>query len=338
MGYKMAGKILYNENALAARVIDSGKLPEGACLEGADSASLIRSRRELEDAAIAGDTIEAVCRMCDCTSMTLRVDLPGGVRGVIRKNEAAFIEDGGEIKDIALITRVGKAVRFKITEIYENERGEVIADLSRRAAQLECRENYIDKLRAGDIIPAKITHIEPFGAFCDIGGGIISLLTIDKISVSRISHPSDRFRVGENIHAVIASVDEGRIFLSHRELLGTWEENAAMFEAGQTVTGIVRSIEDYGVFIELAPNLAGLAEVTPGVMVGDVCSVYIKSILPEKMKIKLVLIDVCDSIPEDKMRYFIDPEAVKHIDRWVYSPRESRKSIESDFSPEKISV
>mgnify|MGYP002230072907 FL=1 len=45
--------------------------------------------------------------------------------------------------------------------------------------------------------------------------------------------------------------------LTLRELLGTWSENAACFAAGETVVGIVRSVEEYGVFIEIAPNLAG---------------------------------------------------------------------------------
>ena len=42
-------------------------------------------------------------------------------------------------------------------------------------------------------------------------------------------------------------------------MLGTWAENAALFSPGQTVTGVVRSVEDYGIFVELTPNLAGLA-------------------------------------------------------------------------------
>ena len=70
--------------------------------------------------------------------------------------------------------------------------------------------------------------------------------------------------------------------------------------------GVVRSIEPYGIFVELAPNLAGLAESRPGVRVGDACSVYIKSILPERRKVKLVLIDTFrgDASPV-KTAYFI---------------------------------
>lgn len=315
----------------------------GVTVAGASSAHIpssslgqaVKNRAELEAAAQSGAILEAMCQVCDCSAMCLHVELPDGVRGIIPKSEAGFIPEGGEVKDIAVITRVGKPVQFKITEIYENERGEVTALLSRRAAQKECWDNYIRNLIPGDIIPARVTHLEPFGAFCDIGGGIVSLLTVDRISVSRISHPSDRFRAGDYIDVVVSSVEENRIYLTHRELLGTWEENAADFESGQTVTGIIRSVEDYGVFVELTPNLAGLAESSPGAVPGDACSVYIKSILPERMKIKLVLIDTCGRADVMPCRYFVDTEKVSHMDRWVYSPDGCKKTVETVFEPEK---
>ena len=152
------------------------------------------------------------------------------------------------------------------------------------------------------------------------------------MSVSRISHPRDRLRVGQDIAAVVSSMENGRICLSQRELLGTWEENVARFAQGETVTGIVRSVESYGVFIELAPNLAGLAEPRQELQVGQCVSVYIKSILPEKMKIKLIVIDVTAGRETPAPpHYFI---SAGHIDRWVYSPPGSQKLVESVF--EKI--
>lgn len=327
----MAGKTYYSSYETAAPVLEAaesrGYVPEGAMMKR----NVLRNRAAVEEAARRGTTVEAMCVLCDCTTMQLTVELPDGIRGIIPRDEAGWAPNG-EIKDIAIITRVGKPVQFKITELYENERGELTAMLSRRAAQRECCERYISKLTPGDVIPARITHLEPFGAFCDIGGGIVSLLTVDRVSVSRISHPSDRFRSGEFIHAVVQSVEEdGRIYLTHRELLGTWEENAAAFAPGQTVTGIVRSVEEYGVFVELAPNLAGLAESFEGARPGDACSVYIKSLIPERMKIKLVLIDTCGKADVVPCRYFIDPDVVRHMDHWRYSPDECRKVVETEF-------
>ena len=178
-------------------------------------------------------------------------------------------------------------VCFKVTNIAQRD-GETVVFLSRRKAQEECEQYIFDTLRTGDIIDARVTHLEQFGAFADIGCGIISMISIDNISVSRIEHPKNRFTAGMDIKAVVKSIDytAGRINLSHKELLGTWEQNAQLFRAGETVSGIVRSIESYGIFIELTPNLAGLAELTPGVTAGSRVSVYIKKYYTRKNESK----------------------------------------------------
>ena len=200
--------------------------------------------------------------------------------------------------------------------------------------------NFVDRLSCGDIIKARISHLENFGAFVDIGCGITSLLSVDSISVSRISHPSDRLTVGQYVYTVVKSkeAEKGRIFVSMRELLGTWEENAAQFRAGETVAGIIRSVEDYGIFVELSPNLAGLAEIREPCReklkenIGRYAAVYIKSIIPERMKVKLVLIDSYKGDPPEKeLKYFVDVENISHIDSWKYSPSASNKSIETIF-------
>ena len=191
-------------------------------------------------------------------------------------------------------------------------------------------KEYISNLSAGDVIPATVTHIEGFGVFCDIGAGISALMPIDSISGSRIPHPTARFTPGQNIFAVVKSIDEnGRITLSHKELLGTWEENAERFTIGETVPGIVRSVEKYGIFVELSPNLAGLAEFSEGVEAGSHAGVYIKSIIPSKMKIKLIIVDCFDAdYPVEPPKYFIKSG---HIEKWKYSPEESEKVIETSF-------
>ena len=122
---------------------------------------------------------------------------------------------------------------------------------------------------------------------------------------------------------------QGRIVLTLRELLGTWSENAACFAAGETVVGIVRSVEDYGVFIEIAPNLAGLAEADSTLRPGQAVSVYIKNILPDKMKIKLVVVNKNLGQPlRFEPHYFVTRGRLK---RWTYSTPQSRKQIETVF-------
>ena len=267
--------------------------PEGTLIHTEENKAALSSLAEMVKAMEEGKILEERAVMCD-QDLTLRFDF-GGIPGYLPMEEVALPEEGGEIRSIAVITRVGKPCAFVIDRVEYLPRPHVF--LSRRKAQEKCLSEYLDLLEDGDVLPARVTHFEPFGAFCDIGLGIISLLSIDCISVSRISHPSDRFFLGEEILCAVKCRDEkilgtrGRIALTHKELLGTWKENAALFQPGQTVVGIIRSIESYGIFIELAPNLAGLAEYREGVSVGDGCSVYIKNIIDSKMKIKLVLVD-----------------------------------------------
>jgi len=254
------------------------------------------------------------------------------MKGIIPRNEGAVGIDDGTTRDIALISRVNKPICFKVTGFDSNSG---MAVLSRKQAQLECITSYIDNFKSGDIIPAKITHLEQFGCFVDIGCGLPSLIPIDSISVSRISHPSDRFYVGQEVIAAVKSVDRStgtafpRITLTHKELLGTWEQNASYFTAGETVSGIVRSVESYGIFVELLPNLAGLAELRENISINQAVSVYIKAIIPEKMKIKLIIVDSFDvSRANYNYNYHIDSG---RIDSWVYSARDSDKMIRTDF-------
>ena len=283
----------------------------------------------LEKAMTKGQILEAKATVCD-EEMSLYVDL-GCMRGIIKKEEVAFNPDGSPVKDIAAITRVGKTVCFKVCG-FEKRRGETVALLSRKDAQRDCLENYLMQLLPGDIVDARVSHREPFGAFVDVGCGIVSLLSIDCISVSRIAHPRDRFYPGMLIKTAVKAIDYDlmRISVTHKELLGTWKENAEKFRIGQTVPGIVRSIEPYGIFVELSPNLAGLAEYSENVRIGGRATVYIKNIIPEKMKIKLVLIDTyqCESelYPPE---YCVFAE---HIESWDYSPEECPKYIGTDFA------
>jgi len=317
-------------------------LPEGSLASDPRNIEYRSSLAGLEKALREGRIIEAPVTLCD-HRFRLHVDLFPGADGIIEREECLLTRKGEAIKDIAILTRVGKSAACKVIAIDKNENGGVTVRLSRRLAQEDCAAHYLSSLTPGDLIPAKVTHLEPFGAFCDVGCGVIALLSVDSISVSRISHPRDRIAPGDRITVAVKSIDreQNRIFLTMKELLGTWEENAALFEPGETVAGIVRSIEPYGVFVELTPNLAGLAEhgsSDPSELpaIGSSVAVYIKSILPERMKIKLVLIDPIETeLPrppaKKSLRYFVDPRVTPHMDVFRYSPECASRVVETRF-------
>ena len=303
-------------------------LPEGQLLQRPENRAACGDREALARAMASRTVLEGTALLCD-ENHDLLVSV-GPFRGRIPREETALGIAEGTTRDIAILSRVGKPVSFVVTGMEED-----VLLLSRRRAQERALAWFLEQWVPGLVVPAVVTHLEPFGAFVDIGCGVPSMIGVERLSVSRIAHPADRLRVGQEILAAVLSVDreQRRVVLSHRELLGTWEENAALFRPGMTVPGYVRGLKEYGAFVELSPNLSGLAECRAGVREGDRVSVYIKSILPERMKLKLLIIDVLPQAegPEEP-RYFVDEGAV--LERWSYAPEGCRKAGgETVFSP-----
>lgn len=264
--------------------------------------------------------LSATATMCD-EQHRLHVDL-GCCEGVIAREDAVLSMGGSETRDIAILSRVGKRVCFHVTGFLPD--GSVA--LSRRAAQQEALEALFLHKRAGDVICAVVTSLAPFGAFCDAGCGVTALLPRKDLCLTQLTSPDELVSENQQIFAAIRTLDPStrRITLTMKELLGTWEENAARFSSGQTVTGVVRSIKPYGAFISLTPNLSGLAEPVEGLSVGDAVSVYIKSIQPEKLKIKLCVIAKLNAAAPDvrALRY---TQTCGSLSRFRYGTQEYAK-------------
>lgn len=285
----------------------------------------------LHSAQVDGRILTGEVNRCDAAH-NLHLEFPCG-HGIIPREDAVAPWISGSSREIALLSCVGKEVSFVVQSMETDADGMIHATLSRRAAQEKAFQEEISFLTPGSILPARVTHMESFGAFLDIGCGIIAMLPTERISVSRIFHPSERLKNGSVVPVIVSSVDLKlrRIGLSHKELLGSWAENASQFEEGETVSGIVRSVLDYGCFVELTPNLSGLADKRPNIVRGDRVSVFIKQIQPERMKIKLQIIDRLSPKPLSlPLTYAIQSG---HIDRWVYSPAVYEKDpVETIFT------
>ena len=147
--------------------------------------------------------------------------------------------------------------------------------------------------KKGDVVLGTVRGIEPYGVFVEVSKNMVGLLHINDISVSRINHPSDRFKLGNKIKAEVKKfdVDTGKLSLSTKELFGSWDDNIKNFEEKTVVKGIIRNRDKYGVFVELTPNLVGLAEYKGYVSYGDEVNVFIKKISKETKKVKLVIVD-----------------------------------------------
>ena len=285
----------------------------------------------LQEAAESGDILEAVAQRCGADH-TLYFSL-NGIAARMPRSEAVAPWISGAGREIAVLSRVGKPTCFAVTALRADAKGAPLAILSRRRAQEAAMSDFLEHLEPGMVLTGRVTRLETFGAFVDIGCGIVAMLPIEHISVSRIDHPSQRFREGQKILAAVRSIDRQRrrITLTHRELLGTWMENASRFQPGETVRGIVRSVQPYGSFIELTPNLSGLADNREDLTAGDAVSVFIKSIRPQRMKIKLQVIETLP--PAEAPAPLAYQITDGRLDRWVYSPPGCPKTVETVFTP-----
>ena len=154
--------------------------------------------------------------------------------------------------------------------------------------------NRNNNFKIGDIVAGTVKNIKPYGAFVELEGGKIGLLKIEDISIARIKTPEERLKIGQKLKVVIKSIDKegNKLFFSYKELLGTWEENIQGINKGEIIKGKIRETEKYknGIFIELKPNLVGMAEYKPNMEYGKEVNVYVKKIIPEKKKIKLKIV------------------------------------------------
>lgn len=297
-------------------------LPEGRYFETEENRQLCGSKEGLERARQEQIILEGMAIRCE-EGIGITVEL-GEFIGFIPWYQGALGLEQGLVREIAVISRIGRPVSVIITDILEEDE-QIKVILSRSLAQ-EYAKNHIFSLQDGRILPATVTRLETFGAFVDIGCGVASLLSIDRISISRITHPSQRFVVGQEIFVAILEHDwaADRVRVSHRELLGTWEENANHFAVGMTLPGVVRSIKSYGVFVELTPNFSGLAEPMEGLTEGQRVSVYIKGIIISRMKCKLLIIGTLPVLNQYRLEYFLPDTGGFQV--WNYAPEGCHKS------------
>ena len=232
-------------------------------------------------------TIQGIVQSCD-EQYNLHINLGNNIEGIIPRSEVEDIE--GELPNEKLcVGKVHKYVQFKIQGI-ENDRKVL---LSRRSVQQEALNYIKDNMKVGQHVTGIVKNIRPYGAFIEIGGGIVGLAHIEDLSVARIKTPFERLNIGQKVNVVVKSIDRytGRVNLSYKETLGTWEENARNFSSGMKVQGLIRETEKNknGIFIELTPNLVGMAEYSEGYEYGQKVNVYIKKIDNEKRKVKLLI-------------------------------------------------
>jgi len=159
----------------------------------------------------------------------------------------------------------GQELRMRVIKV-NKKRGNIV--LSRKVLleeeNAEKKKSTLETLAEGKVLRGVVKNITDYGAFIDLGG-IDGLLHITDMSWGRVGHPSELFKVNDEIDVVVLKYDQAteRVSLGHKQLMqDPWTTVMDRFPAGVRVSGKVVSLTDYGAFIELEPGVEGLIHVS----------------------------------------------------------------------------
>jgi len=159
----------------------------------------------------------------------------------------------------------GQELRMRVIKV-NKKRGNIV--LSRKVLleeeNAEKKKTTLETLTEGKVLRGTVKNITDYGAFIDLGG-IDGLLHITDMSWGRVGHPSEVFKVNDEIDVVVLKYDAAteRVSLGHKQLIiDPWTSVMERFPAGARVSGKVVSLTDYGAFIELEPGVEGLIHVS----------------------------------------------------------------------------
>ena len=159
----------------------------------------------------------------------------------------------------------GQELRMRVIKV-NKKRGNIV--LSRKVLleeeNAEKKKHTLDTLAEGKVLTGVVKNITDYGAFIDLGG-IDGLLHITDMSWGRVSHPSELFKVNDEIDVIVLKYDPSteRVSLGHKQLKNDpWSNVIERYPVGARMGGKVVSLTDYGAFVELEPGVEGLIHVS----------------------------------------------------------------------------
>lgn len=189
---------------------------------------------KLNDAIKTQEILEAKVVDCD-KDYNLYVKFDDNKVGIIKRNEIET-NTGNDIENFKTnvsTSKLNKYVQFKVKGI--DEASNYV--LSRKDVEEDAMSWIKNEVTEGNVLKGIVKSIQPYGAFVEIGGGVVGLLHIEDISVARIKTPKERIRVGQKINVMVKSIDkdQNKIILTYKELLGSWDENVKDIQEGSTI-------------------------------------------------------------------------------------------------------
>ena len=188
------------------------------------------------------------------------VELDKGIEGLIHVSEMSWTR---KVRNPASILKVGDVVECIILKV-DTEAKRI--SLGMKQVEPNPWDTVAERYPIGTIIEGKIKNITDFGVFIGIDEGIDGLVHISDISwTRRYKHPSEVFKKGDSVRALILAIDrdQERFSLGIKQLEeDPWSIAVAKFPVGEITTGKVTNITDFGLFVELAEGVEGLIHVS----------------------------------------------------------------------------
>src|SRR6201999_1091143 len=191
----------------------------------------------------------------------------GGLQVSIRGGVKAFLPGSQvDLRPVRNLDKlIGQTFEFKVIK-FNKKRGNIV--LSRRVLlekeRNELKAQTLQRLEEGMVVTGTIKNITEYGAFVDLGG-IDGLLSITDMSWGRVNHPSEVFKIGDEVTVKVLryNPETERVSLGLKQTQeDPWEHAEEAFPPGKKVHGKVMSITDYGAFVELEPGVEGLIHVS----------------------------------------------------------------------------
>lgn len=188
------------------------------------------------------------------------VELEEGVEGLIHVSEMSWTK---KVVNPSKLVKVGDGVDAIVSELDLSQRR---ISLSLRQAERNPWEELAVTHPVGSVIQGKVRNLTEFGAFVQITDEIDGLIHVSDMSwTKRVKHPGDVLGKGDEVRARITNIDveNQRVSLSIKEFLpNEWDNFVGEFEVGDTVTGRVVNVTDFGLFVDIYEGLEGLAHVS----------------------------------------------------------------------------
>ncbi|MGL4209544.1 MAG: S1 RNA-binding domain-containing protein, partial [Candidatus Adiutrix sp.] len=188
------------------------------------------------------------------------IELDKGVEGLIHVSEMSWTR---KVRNPGSILKVGDIVECVILKVDTEARR---ISLGMKQVDPNPWDTVAERYPIGTIIEGKIKNITDFGVFIGIDEGIDGLVHISDISwTRRYKHPSEVFKKGDSVRALILAIDrdQERFSLGIKQLEeDPWSVAVASFPVGETVVGKVTNVTDFGIFVELAEGVEGLIHVS----------------------------------------------------------------------------